>query len=90
MAKSDDLGLLALAACGFEQQDMVLESIGVYESLCKHQPKNAVFAAALADLYNRAGETHAAVRARELAVELGFEFESEETSAIDDDDATGE
>ncbi len=74
LAASKEPSLVALAAAGYEQLDLMAEAITTYERLVVLTPKAAAMHAALSDLYDRAGREKEARKSRKAASNLGFQF----------------
>ena len=74
LAEDSEPPLVALAAIRLEELGLFAESIRQYERLVKLAPRRAEFPAALAELYDKAGRTADATKARELAIQLGYTF----------------
>jgi hypothetical protein len=72
LATSDDEADLALAAAGFEGQQMYAEALAVYERLCRRSARPGAFQAARACLLDRAGSTAEAQKAWDQAKRAGF------------------
>ena len=74
LSNETELPLVALAAIRLEELGLYAEAIQQYERLVKLAPRRAEFPAALSDLYDKAGRSKDADKARELAKQLGFSF----------------
>jgi tetratricopeptide (TPR) repeat protein len=66
--------MMSLAAIRLEELGFFAESIRQYERLVKLAPRCAEFPASLEELYDKAGRTADATKARESATQLGDSF----------------